>query len=372
MSTTVEVCQAVVVIAVAIEISGSKWLVGSYAGLKSRRKSLDSRTPATRLESLLSELATVREKLACGKPARMVVAYEAGHEGFWLQRALMKRSFDARVIDPVSLKVDRRSKRAKTDRLDVEALSRALYAWTQGDETALRMVRVPSLAAEDDREWQRARDRLRKERRAGIDRIGKKLRTQSIWSWDRESLRTGSLRDMEGQPLGPILQQALQTELERVEWLEQQLEALESQVAKLSPNASACIEQLMAFRGIGEVGARGLALKLYWREFSNRREVGGCTGLVGMPYDSGRMRQDQGISKQGDPTLRALLVELAWLWLRYQPGSTITKWFRSRTEGQNKRHKRTMIVAVARRLAISWWRYLRDGVVPEGAIVAAH
>lgn len=369
MSTAV-VCQAVVLIAVAIEISSAKWLVGSYAGLKVRLKTLDAKSPATRLETLLSELTTVTEKLGGGREVRLVVAYEAGHEGFWLQRALVSRGLDAQVIDPVSLKVDRRKKRAKTDRLDADALSRSLYSWMQGDEKALRMVRVPSEAAEADREWQRERDRLQQERRAIEDRIGKKLRTQSIWLWDRKSLRSGALRGVDGKPLGAMLQAMLTIELDRIESLERQLRELESQASTFSAVASERIEQLTCLRGIGEVGARGLALNLYWRDFKNRREVGSCTGLVGTPYDSGCTRQDQGISKQGDPKVRALLVELAWLWLRYQPESAITKWFKSRTEGQNKRHKRIMIVAVARRLAIAWWRYLSEGVVPEGAIVA--
>lgn len=370
MSTAV-VSQAVVLIAVAIEISGAKWLVGSYSGSKKRLKTLDAKSPATRLETLLSELTTVTEKLGGGHPCRLVVAYEAGHEGFWLQRALASRGLDAQVIDPVSLKVDRRKKRAKTDRLDANALAQSLHAWMLGKADELRMVRVPSEAAEADREWQRERDRLQQERRAIMDRIGKKLRTHSIWSWDRKSLRSGTLRDVDGKPLPELLLKMLRIELDRAELLEGQLRDLESYITSLSTMASERIEQLTCFRGIGEVGARGLALNLYWRDFKNRREVGSCTGLVGMPYDSGCMRQDQGISKQGDPQVRALLVELAWLWLRYQPESAITKWFRSRTEGQNKRHKRIMIVAVARRLAIAWWRYLRDGVVPEGAIMSA-
>lgn len=356
-------------VAVAVEISGAKWVVGSFAGTKLRRKVLEEKSAERRLAALCGEVSTAAAKLG-GEGVQVVVAYEAGQEGFWIQRALAKRGLQVEVIDPVSLKVDRRSKRAKTDRLDVEALARALYAWVQGDTTALRMVRSPSRSDEDDREWQRERDRLRAERRSCLDRIGKKLRTHSIWSWDRESLRTGSLRDIDGQPLGRMLQIALLIELDRAELVERKLELLEAHAGQMSDRSRECIDRLMQFRGIGEVGARGLTTKLYWRDFSNRREVGGCTGLVGMPYDSGSTRQDQGISKQGDPSLRGLLVELAWLWLRYQPSSAITQWFRERAMGQNKRHKRTLIVAVARRLAIAWWRYLKDGHVPEGAILA--
>jgi transposase len=164
-----------------------------------------------------------------------------------------------------------------------------------------------------------------------------------------------------------LLNKSLQTELDRVEQIEQKLKELEEQLGHLEPEAQRRIEGLQQLRGIGATGARALATMLYWRTFKNRREVGACVGLVGTPYDSGTMRQDQGISKSGDPKLRALLVELSWLWLRYQPQSALTQWFNQRTEGGGKRHKRVMIVAVARKLAIALWRYLKDGVIPEGA-----
>lgn len=370
MSTTpVQFC---LMLAIAVEMSGATWLVGSCAGAKLRRKALSDETPIERMRSLLAEIETALKKFGGGEHTRVVVAYEAGQEGFWLVRELRARGIEAEVIDPVSLKVDRRGKRAKTDRLDVEALARALYAWMAGDTTALRMVRVPSKEDEDNREWQRERDRLMSERRGCLDRIGKKLRTHGIWVWDRTALEEGTLRCLDGTPLGPMLQETMRMELDRVEKAEAKLAVLNKQVEQLSADAHNRIERLTLFRGIGETGGRGLALKLYWREFDNRRQVGACTGLVSMAYDSGTMRQDQGISKQGDPSLRALLVELSWLWLKHQPTSEITAWFRKRTEGQGKRHKRSMIVAVARRLAIALWRYLKDGVVPEGAVFKKH
>lgn len=366
MSTTpVQFCPMV---AVAVEMSGATWLVGSCAGVKVLRKSVSDETPIERMRSLVAEVERSVKKLGGGGDTRVVVAYEAGQEGFWLKRELAARGIEAEVIDPVSLKVDRRSKRAKTDRLDVEALARALFAWMAGDTTALRMVRMPSKEDEDNREWQRERERLKAERRGCLDRIGKKLRTQGIWIWDRTKLRDGTLKCLDGTPLGPMLSKAMKMELDRAELAEAKLAELTKHATDLTPEASTCVKRLTALKGIGEVGGRGLALKLYWRKFDNRREVGACTGLVSMAYDSGTMRQDQGISKQGDPSLRALLVELSWLWLKHQPGSELTAWFRKRTEGQGKRHKRTMIVAVARRLAISLWRYLKDGIVPEGAV----
>lgn len=369
MSTTLtnEVCQ----MAVAIEISSAKWVVASFAGCgKPRRKPLWAEGPGERLEALVAEIGAARQKLGVAAKARVMVGYEAGQEGFWLLRALLERGVEAVVIDPVSLQVDRRSKRAKTDRLDAEALAVALWRYARSEPGALRVVRVPSVEAEDSREWQRERDRLCKERRGCADRIGKKLRTQGVWrlpeGW-RCALREDRLQGFSGQPLGPQLRAALVIELDRLELVEGKLKAMRAQAEQLDVATRARIEQLMRLRGIGPTGARALAMLLFWRVFKNRREVGACIGAVGTPYESGTMHRDQGISKMGDGRLRALFVELSWLWLRLQPDSAITRWFHQRTQGAGARGRRIMIVAVARRLAIALWRYLTHGEVPAGA-----
>ena len=366
MSTTPERVQ----MATVIEVSSAKWVVASTAdGHRLRRKALDQATPVSRFEALLVEVAEAKRRLGLPPEAVVAVAYEAGQEGFWLVRALRARGERAEVIDPASLPVTRRRPRAKTDRLDAEALVVALWRYVSGDERALRMVRVPSVAAEDSREWQRERDRLMAEQRRCQDRLRKKLRSHGAWclgkDW-RARLRAGELRGFAGEPLGKLLQATLMIELERLEMAEAQLEALMPHLQHLEAPAQRRIEALTRLRGIGATSARALALRLFWRDFANRRQVGACVGLVSMPYDSGTHRQDQGISKAGDPRLRALLVELAWLWLRYQPGSALTLWFRRRTQGSGPRHKRTAIVAVARRLAIDLWRYLTTGAVPTG------
>lgn len=369
MSTTLT---TVCLMVVAIEIASAKWVVASTGGgdRKIRRKVLSQEGIGERFAALLAEILEARRKLGVGEAARVVVGYEAGHEGFWLYRALREAGIEAEVIDPVSLQVDRRSKRAKTDRLDAEALALALWRYVNGEQRALRMVRVPSEAAEDAREWQRERDRLMSEKRACSDRIAKKLRTQGLWAlpedW-RSQLREGGLRTFAGQPLGESLRHAMTIELDRLELVERKLKELTAKVGELDPASAARIASLQGLRGIGSAGARGLSLLLFWREFSNRREVGACVGMAGTPYDSGTMRQDQGISKGGDPRLRALLVELSWLWLRLQPNSAITQWYHERTQGAGKRGRRIMIVAVARRLAIALWRYVKHGEVPKGA-----
>ena len=358
--------------ALAIEISAAKWIVASVASSASkvRRKTLDQEGAHGRFEALVLEIEAARKHLQVPLEARVLVAYEAGQEGFWLVRALWARGIEAEVIDPVSLQVDRKARRVKTDRVDAEALAAALYRYGSGDARALRMVRVPSVEAEDSREWQRERDRLEGERRGCTDRIVKKLRTQGIWlvpkTW-RADLRNDVLRSFHGKALCPMLGAVLRIELDRLEAAEAKLKELKQHLALLDTESVKRIEGLAQLRGIGPVGAHALSTTLFWRSFSNRRQVGACVGLVGTPYDSGTMRQDQGISKSGDPKLRALLIELGWLWLRYQPESAITQWFKRRTEGGGKRNKRVMIVAVARKLAIALWRYLKDGCIPEGA-----
>lgn len=367
MSTTLmQVCLMVV----AIEIAAAKWVVVSTAGGRRRRVVLSQGDVQARFAALLSAIADAKRRHGLSASGRCVVGYEAGQEGFWLVRALADAGVEAVVIDPVSLQVDRRSKRAKTDRLDAEALAEGLLVWCQGKPRSLRTVRVPSRMHEDAREWQRERDRLMSARRGGLDRIVKKLRCHGLWSlpagW-RECLRRTELRDFSGALLGPQLQSALSIELERLELVEAKLKAIEETVQTLDADTQERIARLSQLRGIGPAGARALALQLYWREFENRRQVGSCTGLVGVPYSSGNAYSEQGISKAGDPKLRALLVELAWLWLRLQPQSKLSQWFHTRTQGAGSRGRRLMIVAVARRLAVDLWRYLKRGVIPEGA-----
>lgn len=370
------ILNTVCLMAMAIEISAAKWIVASVANSTSkiRRKSLDQEQAKARFEALLEEITTARKHLQVPEEARVLVAYEAGQEGFWLVRALRARGIEAEVIDPVSLPVDRRARRVKTDRVDAEALTAALWRYASGDCRALRMVRVPDEAAEASREWQRERDRLEGERRGCTDRIVKKLRTQGIWplpkTW-RADLRAQRLHLFSGKALPAMLSAMLSIELDRLEAAEAKLKELQEQLALLDPAARARIDALVRLRAVGPVGARGLATLLFWRDFDNRRQVGACVGLVGTPYDSGTMRQDQGISKAGDPKLRALLVEMAWMWLRYQPDSALSSWFTQRTQGGGKRARRVMIVAVARKLAIALWRYLKHGEIPQGARLKA-
>jgi transposase len=234
------------------------------------------------------------------------------------------------------------------------------------------MARQPTAQAEAQRQLVRDRGELQKEIGQHRDRIRKLLRTAGCWQPPEGEVleRLQQLRGWDGQPLAQELMERLRREAQRLALVQQQLAALERDLLKQLPEpVRQRIAQLAQLKGVGWVGAMRLVLELYWRNFHNRRQVGACVGLVAQPYDSGTSRVDQGISKQGNRKVRALLIEMAWMWLRYQPDSALAQWFAQRTQANaaNKRGKRIAIVAVARRLAIALWRYLEDGVIPQGA-----
>jgi len=254
----------------------------------------------------------------------------------------------------------------------------SLLGWLRGERDRMHVIRVPTPEAEAQRHLARDRGELQKEVQQHRDRIRKLLRTVGCWDSVKgkfaERLEQGAVQCQDGQPLPEQMKVRLTRECERLALVETQLAELEKSLVKELPEAQqGRIKQLTTLNGIGQIGAYRLVLELFWRDFDNRRQVGSCVGLVPQPYDSGESRVDQGISKQGNRRVRALLIEMAWFWLRYQPDSALTKWFFQRTanNGKNKRGKRIAIVAVARKLAIALWRYLKNGVVPTGATLRA-
>jgi transposase len=330
---------------------------------------------AARLQAVLDVIEQQKLKWSLPAGVRIVVSYEAGQDAFWISRALQARGIECYVIDPASIPVERHKRRAKTDRLDAIKLVINLRAWLRGERDRMRVVHVPSPQDEASRQLTRDRGQLQKEVLQHRDRMRKLLATLGCWDEVDHKAFAGRLardevRCHDGTPLPPELRERLLRECERLALAEQQLAALEkTRQASLPAPARKRSDDLARLKGIGEVGASRLALELFWREFSNRRQVGACVGLVPQPYDSGQSQVDQGISKQGNGRVRALLIEMAWCWLRHQPGSALTQWFNQRTQGTgpNRRARRIAIVAVARRLAIALWRYLKDGVIPEGA-----
>jgi transposase len=366
-----------VVLAVSLELAAAKWKVALHDGRREQPAEHTVAQPqaAARLQAVLDLIGRYKDKWSLPAGVRVVVSYEAGQDGFWICRALHAHAIECYVVDPASIPVERHKRRAKTDRLDAIKLVINLRAWLRGERDRMHVVHVPSPQDEASRQLMRDRGQLQKEVLQHRDRMRKLLVTLGCWDevdhkHFADRLARDEVRCHDGTPLPPELRERLLRECERLALVRQQLAALEkTRQASVPAPARQRSDDLARLKGIGEVGASRLALELFWREFDNRRQVGSCTGLVPQPYDSGESHTDQGISKQGNRRVRSLLVEMAWCWLRYQPGSALTQWFNRRTQGTgpNRRARRIAIVAVARRLAIALWRYLKDGMIPEGA-----
>jgi transposase len=359
---------------VSLELAGKAWKVAATDGRRRHPAVLvvDGDPRWSRLQALLRRLRELQARWALPRECPVHVIYEAGQDGFWIARALQAEGIRAVVVDAASVPVARHARRAKTDRLDALKLLEALRAWLRGEQGELRVLHMPSEAAEARRLLARERGLLQKEVGQHRDRARKLLLlhgcTEQVDAGFPERLLAGKVRCADGGALPEELWAWLMREIERMELARQQLRDLEKSLLHQLPTAvQSCVAQLARLRGLGWVGAMRLVLELFWRDFANRRQVGACVGLVPQPYDSGNSHVDQGISKQGNRRVRALLIEIAWFWVRYQKGSELAQWFARRTANGNKRGKRVAIVAVARRLAIALWRYLRDGVIPAGA-----
>ena len=366
-------------LALSLELCSADWKIAASDGRREKPvlHKAGAETFAARVDEVCARIEQLKEKFKLAADCPVYVVYEAGQDGFSIARALQTRGINALVVDPASLPVARHARRAKTDRLDALMLISCLLGWLRGERDRMRVIRIPSVEAESFRQFTRDRGELQREMGAHRERIRKLLRTEGAWvkHIDQElkrRLQAGELRAWDGKPVSQAMCERLVAEFERLELAQAQFAALERQlVKKLPPSLQERVLHLSRLKGVGWVGAMRLVLELFWRKFENRRQVGSCVGLVAQPYDSGTMRSDQGISKQGNRRVRALLVEMAWMWLRHQPTSALAAWFTARTasSASNKRGKRIAIVAVARRLAIALWRYLEDGVVPEGAVM---
>lgn len=361
-------------LAVSLELAQASWKIALHDG-KRPNPAVITVKGDTAQERLLNAIGVVEAtvvKWAVPGEARIVVSYEAGQDGYWMQRELSRRGYEAVVVDPASIPVERKARRAKTDRLDALRLVASLLAWMRGESGRMHVNQVPSAQAEALRHITRERGLLQKEIQQHHDRMRKLLRTVGCWD-DRDlarRLREDAVRCHDGSALPAQLKRRLENECVRLALVERQFQELEQcMVAALPEEAQRKIAVLQTLKGVGGIGAARLTLEFFWRNFDNRRQVGACMGLCPQPYDSGESRVDQGISKAGNRRVRALAIEMGWFWLRYQPQSELAQWFVRRTHGGGKRGKRIAIVAVARRLMIALWRYLKDGVVPQGALM---
>jgi len=356
----------------ALELSNKKWKLGFSNGAKNRQTTI----AAGDWIDLHKQMDLAKQKLRLPEDCRIVSCYEAGRDGFWIHRGLEEEGIDNHVVDSSSIEVNRRKRRAKTDKVDVKALLRLLQRYWHGDREAMSVVRVPTVEEEDQRRLHRERTRLIKERGGHSARIksllvahGIRLEIRSDFLQQLESSRGGST-DYE---LGADLKAEIRREYERYRMVHLQIKALEGEqqlrAEEGETEAMQQVNQLLKLKGVGWQSSWILVMEFFsWRDFRNQRQVGACAGLTPTPYASGDSEREQGISKAGNRQVRSLMIELSWLWLRYQPNSTLTQWFQQRFAGGGKRMRRIGIVAMARKLLIALWRYVKEGMVPEGAV----
>ena len=364
---------------VAIELSQKSWLMTLHSPERDRisRHKLGGGDHAGLLGLIEKTRSRAEQKL--GAPVRVASCYEAGYDGFWLHRLLLAAGIMNFVFDAASIPVEQRGRRAKTDRIDGELLLRTLMAHLRGEPRVVRIVQVPTVEQEDARRASRERERLVKEQTAHSNRIKALLRLQGMavgYPRRRDWLHwLAQQRDWQGQPLSPHLLAEVTREHARLMLVREQLAALEqAQAAQSSPVPEAMAkrrDQLQRLKALGPSFATTLTSELFYKDFDNRRQVAAYCGLPPSPWRSGGIDREQGISKAGNPRARVKAIELAWLWLRHQPESELSRWFNTRTANAGKRARRIAIVALARKLIVALWRYLATGLVPAGATLKA-
>ena len=362
----------------AIELSKKSWIVAVNTPL-SDKISRHTLKPSDGKELLdLCERIRTRVAKETKKRVEMVSCYEAGYDGFWLHRLLQAHDIRNHVIDPASLQVDRRARRAKTDRVDAERLLRSLMAYLRGEPKVWSVVRVPSVAEEDDRRLHRERGRLINERIQHVNRIKGLLAIHGIYDYQplrRDRIqRLEQLHTADGRTLPPRLEAEILRELQRLEivigmikTIEAERDAIASANTETERGSAKKIQHLAKIKSIGPEFATTLVGEVFYRSFDNRKQLASYVGLTPVHFQSGAMSRDQGISKAGNAKARTVMIELAWLWLRHQPDSDLSVWFRDRVGKLKGRIRRITIVAVARKLLITLWRYLETGLVPKGA-----
>ena len=353
---------------VSLELSRSTWLATSLPPGRGEKMSKHS-VSAGDIAALLARFSELRRK-ACartGKSFPIVVIQEAGLDGFWIHRVLLSEGIESHVVDAASIATSRRRRRAKTDRIDGETLLRALLAHKRGEPRVCSMVRAPTPEDEDRRRICRERKVLIMERVQHVNRIKGLLFSQGASGYeplrrDRRA-RLDALQTGDGRRLPQHLKAQVCRELDRLELLLEQIKAVEAERdAALPP-------MLLGVHGIGPEIASVLWSEGLSRQFDNRRQVAAYAGLAPTPWQSGSVNREQGISQSGNPRLRTTMIQLAWLWLRHQPGSALTLWFKERNERNGGRRRKTTIVALARKLLVALWKYVSAGVVIEGAMI---
>ena len=365
---------------VSMELSRSTWLITSLSPGGGEKMSKHS-VPAGDVCTLLTRFSVLKQKAFArtGKSFPIIVIQEAGLDGFWIHRVLQNEGIESHVVDPASIATSRRRRRAKTDRIDGEALLRTLLAYKRGEPRVCAMVKAPAPEEEDRRRLCRERKVLIAERVKHVNRIKGLLFSQGVSGYeplrrDRRR-RLDELRTGDGRPLPMHLKVQISRELDRLELLLEQIKAVEAErdalLAAQQVAAPGPVAMLLHIKGVGPEFAAILWLEGLFRHFDNRRQIASYAGLAPTPWQSGSVDREQGVSKTGNPRLRTTLIQLAWLWLRHQPQSALALWFEERVRRNGGRLKKTTIVALARKLLIALWKYVTAGVVIEGAVMKA-
>jgi transposase len=356
----------------AFELSEAEWKLGFTVGLGQapRLKSIKARN----VKALQREIEQAKERFGLLKEAAVLSCYEAGRDGFWLHRYLEAKGVNNLVVDSASIEVNRRFRRAKTDRLDVGKLLNMLVRYQQGEQKVWSVVHVPSVVEEDQRQLHRELMALKREQTHHINRMKGLVASQGVVlevkSEFLEELDRAALWD--GSVVPPGLHTLLEREYNRLVLVREQIHQVEvtrKEALRTSKDpAIAQVRHLLQLKGIGMNSAWIYVMEFFaWRAFRNRRELGCLAGLTPTPYASGDSAREMGISKAGNRPVRAMAIEIAWSWLRNQPNSQLSHWYHKRFAKGGSRVRRIGIVALARKLLIALWRYVEEGVIPEGA-----
>ncbi|HSK68335.1 MAG TPA: IS110 family transposase [Candidatus Limnocylindria bacterium] len=358
----------------AIESGASEWKLYFSTGLGQHPR--ERTVPARRLDRLMAEVERAKKHFGLPADAAVASCYEAGRDKFWLHRALVAHGISNEVIESASIEVPRQKRRAKTDGIDGRSLLRLLWRYHNGEREALRTVRVPTEEAEDQRELHRELATTKKDRTQVVNRIRGLLAGHGVVLQKLDNLpaQLEHVRLWDGKPLARGIKDRLLREWRKVAQLTEQIREIAAERRRLlkeaKDEATECARKLMQVRAIGENAAWIFSTEFFaWRDFQNRRQVGGLAGLTGTPYQSGVVNREQGISKAGNRWVRGIVIEIAWLWLRYQPQSELSRWYERKYGHGNSRLRRIGIVALARKLLIELWRYLQTGTPPAGALL---
>ena len=357
-----------------VELSLNAWLVaGLVPGLARQPLKKQSADPDA-LAKLLQRWRDEAIKAGC-KITRIVVAFEAGRDGFWLARWLLARGIEAYVIHPTSIPVSREHRRAKSDRLDTELLMRAVLGWLRGERKHCSMVAIPTLAQEDARRPNREHENLVGERTRILCRMKATMVRHGIQNFNvklrKAADRLEGLDTPEGVPLPPNTLAELRRDMARLRFIAEQIKEIEKmrlERLQRAPQEGAhpMVLMLAKVMGIGVETADMLVHEVLARHLRDEKAVGRYAGMTGAPDESGSKRREQGLARAGNARVRRGMIQLAWRWLLFQKDSTLAQWYRARTASARGDVRKTMIVALARKLLIALWRYVTTGEVPAG------